>query len=402
MSISKVFYTLIEDKSVIFQTAEFESEYVIFRGRLKRNIIRCPCCKSSDVQVREVKERTFRLLNLGRKRTYLKIDTHKVHCQKCRTKAWIQLPFTSGKLPMTKSFIWYIVQLLSMTTLLCVALSLGLQWRTVKNIDKANLSKRVKQFSFKKLRYISIDEIAIRKGHKYMTIFTDISTGQIIHAIEGRSEEVLRPFLKLLARKAKRLRGIGIDMSAAYASSIKAHLPNVAIIFDRFHVTKLLNDTLDKIRRTEYTKCQEQGIRVLKGQRFLLLRNFVDLDDGEKSSLQQLLEINESLAVAHSMKEQFRLFWDLSSKSEGARFLGWWIIQAIESGIEQLAKTARTLLHHYEGLLSYFEHGIDNGKAEGINNKIKVLKRQAYGFHDQEYFKLKLYHLHKKECQLVG
>jgi len=289
-----------------------------------------------------------------------------------------------------------------MTTLLAVALFLGLKWRTVKNIDKANLSKRAKQFSFKKLRYISIDEIAIKKGHKYMTIFTDISTGQIIHAVEGRDEESLRIFLRLLAKKAKRLKGIGIDMSAAYASSVKKHLPNVSIVFDRFHVTKLLNDTIDKIRRAEYAKCQDKGMKVLKGQRFLLLRNFVDLDDKQKSSLQNLLEINNSLAIAHSMKEQFRLFWLSKTKSEGARFLGWWIIQAIESKVEQLAKTARTLLYHFEGLLSYFEHGIDNGKAEGINNKIKVLKRQAYGFHDQEYFKLRLYHLHKKEYQLVG
>jgi transposase len=402
MSISKVFYTLLNDKSVIFQSAKFHSDHIIFFGRLRQNAKRCSCCNSFDVRIKETKERTFRMVNLGQKRTQLKIDVYKVWCQKCDKKTWIELPFTSGKHPLTKSFIYYILQLTAMTTLLCVALFLGLQWRTIKSIDKANLRKRAKQFSFKKLRYISIDEIAIKKGHKYMTIFTDISTGQIIHAVEGRSEEAIGPFLKLLSKKAKRLRGIGIDMSAAYSSSIKNHLPNVSIIFDRFHVTKLLNNTIDKIRRAEYAKHENKGLHVLKGQRFLLLRNFVDLGDSQKSSLQKLLEINESLAIAHSMKEQFRLFWQCGSKSAGARFLSWWIMEALESGVEQLAKTARTLLYHYEGLLSYFEHGIDNGKAEGINNKIKVLKRQAYGFRDQEYFKLRLYNLHKKEYQLVG
>lgn len=402
MSISKVFYTLINDKNTIFQKAEFSSDHIIFRARLKQNMKRCPCCRSFDVRIKETKERTFRMVNLGKKRTQLKIDVYKVWCQKCDKKTWIELPFTFGKLPMTRSLVEYIIQLTAMTTLLCVALFLGLQWKTVKNIDKANLSKRAKQFSFKKLRYISIDEIAIKKGHKYMTIFTDISTGQIIHAVEGRSEEDLRPFLKLLSKKGKRLRGIGIDISTTYSSSIMKHLPHVSIIFDRFHVTKLLNNTIDKIRRSEYAKCQNKGLRVLKGQRFLLLRNFVDLEDKQKTSLQRLLEINQALAIAHSMKEQFRLFWQCSSSKEGARFLSWWVIQAIESGVEQLAKTARTLLHHYKGLLSYFTHRIDNGKAEGINNKIKVLKRQAYGFRDQEYFKLRLYNLHKKEYQLVG
>lgn len=402
MSISKIFYALLDDKSTVFQSAECYSDHTIFRGRLRKGTIKCPCCQSLKVRIKETKERTFRMLSLGGQRTQLKIDVHKVWCQECDKKAWIEPPFASGKLPMVKSFINYVIQLIGISTLLAVALLLGLQWKTVKNIDQAYLSKRAKQFSFRKLRYISIDEIAIKKGHKYMTIFTDISTGQIIHAVKGRNEEALRPFLKMLAKKAKRLRGIGIDMSAAYASSVKQHLPSVAIIFDRFHVTKLLNTTIDNIRRSEAVKCQDEGRRVLKGQRFLLLRNFIDLDDEQKSSLQHLLEINKSLAIAHSMKEQFRLFWECKTKTEGIRFLCWWIIQAIESGVSQLAKTARTLLHHAEGLVSYFEHKIDNGKAEGINNKIKVLKRQAYGFRDEEYFKLRLYNLHKKKCELTG
>ncbi|MBA2368341.1 MAG: ISL3 family transposase [Candidatus Protochlamydia sp.] len=402
MSVSKIFHTLIGDKSIVLENTEFHSDYIIFHGRIQKRAKKCSCCNSTDVTIKETKERTLRTLNIENKKSYLKLNTFKLHCHKCGKRAWMKLPFTHGKLPLTNSFIYYIVQLTAICTLLAVALFLGLHWTTVKNIDKANLAKRSKQFSFKKLRYISVDEIAIRKGHKYMTIFTDIATGKIIFAVEGRSEEVLRPFLKQLAKKAKRLRGIGIDMSAAYASSIKKHLPKVDLIFDRFHVTKLLNDTIDKIRRSEYAKCKDNGLAVLKGQRFLLLRNFVDLDEGQRSNLQKLLEINRPLAIAHSMKEQFRSFWSCSSKREGARFLGWWIIEALESGVELLEKTARTLLYRNEGLLSYFDHRIDNGKAEGINNKIKVLKRQAYGFHDMEYFKLRLYHLHKKECQLVG
>jgi transposase len=176
MSISKVFYTLIGDKNTIFEKAEFHSDHVIFRARLKCLLKRCPCCNSTNIRIKETKERTFRMLNLGEKRTQLKIDTYKIWCQKCDVKAWLRLPFTLGKLPMTRSYMLYIVQLTAMATLLAVALFLGLQWKTIKNIDKANLAKRAKQFSFRKLRYVSIDEIAIKKGHKYMTIFTDIST----------------------------------------------------------------------------------------------------------------------------------------------------------------------------------------------------------------------------------
>lgn len=402
MSVSKVLYSLVGDKSIAHQSTEFLNNHVILKCRIRKNARRCQCCGSHDVTIHESKERTLRALNLGDKRTYIKIVVHKLHCHQCHKRAWVQLPFAPGKIPMTKSFLLYIVQLTAVTTLLAVAGLLGLQWKTVKNIDKKNLSKRAKQFSFKKLRYISVDEIAIKKRHKYMTIFTDISTGQIIHAVEGRNEEVLHPFLRRLAKKAKHLRGIGMDMSAAYASSIRKNLPNVAIIFDRFHVTKLLNDTIDKIRRSEYARCKDEGQKVLKGQRFLLLRNFGDLDGEQKTGLQKLLDINRSLAIAHSMKEQFRCFWDCSSRLEGTRFLCHWVVEALASGVKGLMKTARTLLDRSEGLLSYFDHRINNGKAEGINNKIKVLKRQAYGFRDQEYFKLRLYHLHTKEIQLVG
>ena len=402
MSVSRIFHTLIGDKSVVLQDTEFHRNHIIFRGRVRNREKRCSCCGCSDVIVKETKEQTFRTLNIEKKRTYLRINVYKVLCNKCHSRTWIRPPFTCGKLPMTKSFMLYIIQLTAMATLLAVAIFLGIQWKTVKNIDKAALAKRAKQFSFRKLRYISIDEIAIKKRHKYMTIFTDISSGQIIHAVEGRNEEAIRPFLKLLAKKAKRLRGIGIDMSVGYASSVRMHLPKVALIFDRFHVTKMLNDSIDKIRREEYARCNDSGIRVLKGQRFLLLRNFQDLDGGQQNSLKTLLEVNRPLAIAHSMKEQFRAFWDCVSKIEGARFLCHWIIKAIESGVQPLIKAARTLLARFEGLLSYFDHGIDNGKAEGINNKIKVLKRQAYGFRDQEYFKLRLYHLHKTKYQLVG
>ena len=139
MSISKVFYALMGDKNTIFQQAEFHSDHIIFRARLRIGIKKCPCCKSFDIRIKETKERTFRMLNFGQKRAQLKINVYKIWCQACDKKAWIELPFTCGKLPMTISFMLYIIQLTAMSTLLCVALFLGLQWKTVKNTDKAHL-----------------------------------------------------------------------------------------------------------------------------------------------------------------------------------------------------------------------------------------------------------------------
>ena len=314
----------------------------------------------------------------------------------------MKLPFTVGNLPMTKAFITHIISLNVMSTLLHVSLLLGLDWKTVKNIDKAHLKKRPKQFSYKKLKYLSIDEIAIRKGHRYMTIISDIQTGQIIYAVKGRKDDDICGFLKKLKQKARGLKGIAMDMSRGYTAAVTKYLPHVPIIFDRFHVTKVLTKMVDDVRKHEWKKCQKQGINLGKGERFLFLRNKKDLDSEETMTLEKILEINKDLATTHMMKEQFRAFWECETKEEAGQFFIDWFMIAGMSGIPELCKAAKTLLQHIKGLLNYFDHRINNGKAEGINNKIKTMKRQSYGFRDFEYFTLKLYNLHKTQQVLVG
>jgi len=276
-----------------------------------------------------------------------------------------------------------------------VARFLGVSWGTIKGIHKAHLQKEYKSPALELLQYIGVDEFSIRKGHEYMTIFINLESGEIIHAVEGKSMDSVTPFLLQLKEKAIQLRAIAMDMNAAYASAVKKYLPQVDIVFDRFHVVALLNTAIDEIRRTQQAKCNEVGLRALKGCRFLLLSNYEKLDPKKINSLECLLEINKPIATAHALKEQIRIFWTKSTLKEGAQFLCWWIMDALDSGIGELQKAGRTLLRHGQDLLNYFKHRITNGKTEGINNKIKTMKRQAYGFRDMDYFKLRLYNLHK-------
>lgn len=402
MTLLRIFHTLVGDKSATLDKAEVLLDKIVFHARIRKKKIKCTCCGSSKVQHKDSKNRIFRACNLGSQKTYIEIITYKLFCLSCGKRAWIKLPFAMGKYPLTKSFVNYIISLIGISTLLHVARLFCLQWKTVKNLDKENLKRRPKQFSFKKLEYLSIDEIAIRKGHHYMTIISDITTGQIIFAVKGRKEEVLVSFLKKLKSRAKKLKGIAMDMSAGYAGAVKKYLPHVSIVFDRFHVTKVLIQALDNVRKEEWKSCLEQGHHVAKGKRFLLLRNFDNLEASGKAGVEKLLQINEKLSIAHTMKEQFRLFWHQPNRKEGRIFLVNWIVGALSSEVNSLEKAARTLLDHFTGLLNYFDHRIDNGRAEGINNKIKVMKRQAYGFRDIEYFTLKLYNLHKTTHALVG
>ncbi len=387
---------------VQYKATRYEKGAIIFEAEMKRGCHLWPKCRNLHSHVKERKKRRFRMVPFGNKPCFLSLLMYRLKCFRCEHRWWPKLSFMSGKKRMTRSLIRHIIDLMSFGTIKDVASLLGIGWDTVKNIHKEVLKKAYKSINYKALRYIGVDEFSIRKGHEYMTIFTNLETGQIIHAIEGRDKEVVLPFLKKVGRKAINLQAVAMDMSKSYISAVKETLPEKDIVFDHFHVTALINRAIDKLRREEQRKCNELGLKTIKGIRFLLLRNYETLEFEKKSSLERLFDANKPLATIHEMKEQFRLFWSKENKKEGARFLGWWIIDAMESNIKELANLSRSLLNHWEGLLTYFEHRISNGMTEGINNKIKTLKRQAYGFRDMEYFKLRLHHLHMQKASLTG
>ena len=303
-----------------------------------------------------------------------------------------------GKSSLTRSFIRMALDLLSFSTIKSVAEFLKVGWDSIKDLHKDKLKLLYNRIEIKDIQYLSVDEFAIAKGHEYMTVFTDIRSGRIVHAVEGKDSDAIIPFLRRLYKKAVNLKGIAMDMSPAFYSAVKQELPHVDIIFDRFHVMKLMTTALDDVRKEQQKICGG----ALKGERFLLLKNYSDLDENGMERLNSLLEVNQPLLIAHTMKEQLRGFWEQKDRQTGEEFLKKWCFDALMTGIKPLAKVAKSLWRRSEGFLNYFAHRISNGKAEGINNKIKTLKRQAYGYRDIEYFKLRLYHLHQQRYQLAG
>lgn len=402
VSISKLLNLAFGIKNVILKKFYIEGERAIFYCHLKKKAKRCARCNSRNINSKGSKIRRLRMLPLGTLKCFIHIKTYKYKCLDCQKYGWCRLPFALGKFPLTQAYARYLLSLVKLGTIQSIAIFTGLSWKTVKNIHKTELQKRFKKKPYKQLRCLSVDEFSIKRGHTYMTVFTDVSTGRIIHAVEGRSVDDIKPFLVKLSVKAPNLKAIAMDMSKSYISAVENHLPGVKIVFDRFHISKLLNEAVDEVRRVEKWRLEQMGLQTTKGDRFLLLRNFDDLNNKQVNKLDQLLEMNKSIAKAHTMKEQLRVFWHQNSKGSGARFLLSWILEATISGIPALERVAKTLLKHSEGLLNYFEFPINNGKAEGINNKIKVLKRRGYGYNDTEYFKLLLYQLHEKQTVLAG
>jgi transposase len=191
-------------------------------------------------------------------------------------------------------------------------------------------------------------------------------------------------------------------MSTSFISAVQEHLPFVPLVFDHYHVSAMMNKGIEEVRRQQQAQLDEEGETFVKGTRFLLLKNYENLDEENKNRLQSLLEVNAPLFTIHTMKEQLRTFWEKDSIEEAITFLDAWCTDAENSEIKPLKRIAKTLMHQSHGLLNYYFHRISCGLVEGINNKIKTLKRQAYGFRDMTYFKLRLYHLHSQSYSLTG
>jgi len=307
-----------------------------------------------------------------------------------------------GTARYTRSFAMTVLDLLRSWTISSVANYLHVSWDVVKDIHKSQLTTKYRKIDLKKVKYLGIDEFSIRKHHKYMTIFADLQTGRVLHAVEGTEKQSLAPFLKKLAKQAKQLKAVAMDMSRSFIASFKEYLPDVQVVFDRYHIMALMNRKIDSLRREQQGALDAEGKRTLKGSRYLLLRNYHSLSDDRQLKLDTLLEANKPLSTMHIMKEQLRLFWQQGNRERADSFLKQWVFDALMSGIEQLASVGMTILRNWDGLLSYYPHKITNGYLEGLNNKIKTMKRQAYGFRDIEYFKLRIYDLHTSKYSFAG
>jgi len=384
---------------------EYPDGHVIFTIAQDPRDCRCPACGSRDVISRGHAERRFRSLPIGRRPTAVVLPIPRVECRACGAVRQVKIPFADPRRSYTRSFERYALELLRHMTIQDVAHHLGIGWDTIKDILKRDLSRRFAKPKLKHLRYLAIDEIAVAKGHRYLTVVMDLESGAVVFVGDGKGADALKPFWKRLRPSGAVIEAVAMDMSGAYQSAVRAQLPKAAIVFDHFHVVKLFNDKLSELRRALYREATDvQHKEVLKGTRWLLLKNAENLDPekDEKKRLKEALKLNEPLATAYYLKEDLRRFWEQPGKRFATTFLDGWIRRAEASGIRILQQMAKTLAAHRSGLLAYYDVMISSGPMEGTNNKIKTMKRQAYGFRDREFFKLKILAIHETRYALVG
>ena len=277
-----------------------------------------------------------------------------------------------------------------------------LSWDTAKTITKTHLAKDYGKPALRGVRYLGIDEIHLGKKTRFYTIVLDLEDGRILWAKPGRGKAALQGFWRRLRVAKAKIKAVATDMSAAYWSAVLEHLPDAVLVFDKFHILKLMNERLDDLRR-EMVREAEGPLKLrIKGTRFLLLRNPENLTADQIPKLDEALRLNEPLLLAWYLKEELRELWNQTSHEQMKAFLKDWCDKAGQTGIGQMHKMAKTLRTHLSGILAYADHPITSARLEGINNKIKTLTKRSYGFHDQNFFILKLLSLHHSKYKLLG
>ncbi len=387
-----------------YSSTEYKSGQVTFHVHPGDHPLHCPNCGSTNIIRRGLKKRRFRTVQIGHKSVFIELAFPRVGCRDCGIVRQVNITFADARRSYTHAFERYVLNLSRMMTIHDVAKHLNVGWDIIKDIQKRHLLKHYAKPKLKHLRFLAVDEIAIAKGHRYLTVVMDLESGAVVFVGDGKGADALTPFFKRLRRSKAKIEAVAIDMSPAYIKALKTHLNDAAIVFDHFHVVKLFNEKLSNFRRDLQRDANKLGKETLKGTRWLLLKNPENLDDtrNERQRLEAALKINQPLAMVYYMKEDLRQFWKQSSKETALAYLSDWIRRASISGITMLKKMAQTLGAFRSGLLAYYDYPISTGPLEGTNNKIKTMKRQAYGFRDIQFFKLKIMAIHQAKYALTG
>ena len=294
----------------------------------------------------------------------------------------------------TKRIAFYVGRRCRSSSISAVAKELHLDWKTVKDLEKQYMQEQLRRKGKTRPRAIGIDEIAIRKGHRYRIVVSDLEKHiPIWFGGKDRSEESMDEFYQYIGEKAsKNIKLAVMDMWKAFEKSAKKNIPQVAILYDKFHVMKHLGDALDKIRKQEYTRLSGKNRKYIKGQKYILLSNRENLTLDGKTSLNKLLTANKRLNTAYLLKESFGQLWNYQTEGWARKFFDNWKNSLKWQKLGSYEKFTKLIERHWDGIAAYSkpENKVSLGFVEGLNNKIRVFQRRAYGLKDEEYLRLKV------------
>lgn len=334
----------------------------------------------ADISIYDHTVRRWRYLDIWEYKSYIEAKVPRIKNKESGKIEQIDVPWSDNFSRNTHFFEKVIIDALVKMSIKDVQKTYSVSWYCVETI----LDKYIKRFRSEtsyKINYMGIDELSRKKGHKYFTLVYDIEKSSVVWINKDRTYESLKEFVNWYGeKKLKKVKGIAMDMWDPYIKVLKEYKINKKIVFDKFHVTKHINEALDKIRRTESLQLYGEKIYLLKKTRYLWLSNPENISKENDLTLKELLKYNLKTVKGYELKLLFKYFWDYKTTKHAVNFFKSWFWRATHSRLEPMIKVAHTLKKYFYGILNYVQNNITNNLAEGINNKIRVYTKRAYGF----------------------
>ena len=382
--------TIIDLPRMKFNSLEQEDDRLTFHmDPDKRYHPVCSYCGQPAAPNRLLNRKVRDLFCLGNV-VYVDFKYREVRCVRCGIVIE-QLDFISPYSRVTNRLAEAVGMMCQYMNLSEVAAYFQLDWKTVREIDKQFIRKQLDEIPLEDVRIIGMDEVARSKGHKYFTLIYDLGNNRLLRIVEGRSEKAVATFFEELGEYCKNIKAVAVDMWRPFTNVINRYCPMARIVYDKFHIISNYHKLIDIIRRAEFKKASQEDKQLLKGKRYLLLKNRNKLTAESEQELESLLENNKTLNAVYALKEQLQAVWDNVTVASFHTALDNWCELARETGITQLKKFADSLENHRVGLSTYCLYPINTGVIEAHNYTIANLRRNARGFHDEEYFKLKIF-----------
>lgn len=386
-------------------STEYTENEIVF-SIIKDIPFTCLNCSSTNVTATYVKDRIIKGLPSGTKQTRFKVKTHRIKCHKCGLFKTENISFIDSPLSRVSSCLArFIVEIRKHMTIQSVSTFYGVHWDTVKNIEKKALQQKYKNIQLSQVTKIGIDEVFMGKtiGEKgYLTIVRDLVSGGVLFVGKGKKGECLNEFAEKLRDAGAKIEAVAVDFAPSFTAWIRENIPDAKIVYDHFHVIKLMNDKLSSIRRTTMNNLEEEEKKSLKNRMWHYVTNKENLNKKATEELEICNKIHANLGIAHYLKESLRNIYKISPDSVFAKIaFERWCEMALETGISQMKTMAKTIKRQIDGILSFWDTGLTSAAMEGFNNKIGWLTRQAYGYRDEAYLILKIYDLPKLKIEKI-
>jgi transposase len=327
-------------------------------------------------------------------RIYLAVEIRRVACGRCRKVKQERLDWLADYPFSTKRFAYYVGRRCRDSSIRDVAEELRLDWRTVKALEMQYLREQLRRVGTPGPEVIGIDEVSLRKGHTYRIVVSDLGRKRPIwFGGRGRSEASLDLFFASLgAKKTKGIRLAVMDMWKAFGNSTRRNAPQAAILFDKFHIMRHLGEALDAVRKREYARLSGKKREFIKGQKYTLLSRRENLTLDGRVALKKLLKANQRLNTAYLLKESFGQLWGYQKEGWARKFFENWRGALKWQRLKPYEEFARMIESHWEGIAAFcrLENKVSLGFVEGLNNKVRVIQRRAYGLRELEYLRLKV------------